>query len=98
MSAGRRPLIRALAELILAAAAAVGCAVSCLQVQYAVLVAPVLDGEPETVSIGYHPRPLLLALVLATAAGVLAVVGTARLRRARRNQTPIYPTGVLSAR
>lgn len=91
------PLIRALAELALAAAAAVGCAASWLQVRYPVVVAPVIDGEPATVSIGYHPPMLLLAWVLATTAGVLAVVGAARLRRARRTARGQYPTGVSSA-
>lgn len=75
--------LRSLAELGLAAVAAAGCAASWLQVRYLVLVAPVIDGEPATTSVGYHPRMLLLALLLATVAGVLAVVGTARLRRAR---------------
>lgn len=34
-------------------------------------------------SVVYHPQPLVLTLLLATIAGVLSVVGTARLRRAR---------------
>jgi len=92
----RAAIIRAIAELILAGAAAVGCAVSWLNVRYLVLVAPVIDGEPATASVTYHPRMLLLVLLLATAAGVLAVVGAARLRRARR-RAPIYPVGVSSA-
>jgi len=41
----------------------------------------VLDGEPQTVSVVYSPPLLVLSLVLATAAGVLAVLGIARLRR-----------------
>lgn len=89
--------VRAVIELVLAGAAAVGCAVSWLHVRYMVLVAPVIDGEPATTSVTYHPRMLLLVLLLATAAGVLAVVGTARLRRARRRSGPIYPAGVSSA-
>ncbi|ORV49030.1 hypothetical protein AWC02_07470 [Mycolicibacter engbaekii] len=89
--------MRALAELALAAAAAVGCAASWLQVRYPVVVAPVIDGEPATVSIGYHPPMLLLAWVLATTAGVLAVMGAARLHRARRTTPARYPTGVSSA-
>jgi hypothetical protein len=92
----RAAIIRAIAELILAGAAAVGCAVSWLNVRYLVLVAPVIDGEPATASVTYHPRMLLLVLLLATAAGVLAVVGAARLRGARR-RAPIYPVGVSSA-
>lgn len=90
------PLFRALVELALAVAAAVGCVVSWLQVRYLVLVAPVIDGEPATTSVTYDPRMLLLTWVLATAAGVLAVVGAARLRRARRTPGMKYPTGVSS--
>lgn len=88
------PVIRAVVELALAAAAAVGCAMSWMQVRYLVLVAPVIDTEPATTSVTYHPRMLLLTWVLATAAGVLAVVGIARLRRARRRSRPVYPKGV----
>lgn len=91
-------IVRALVELALAAAAAAGCAISWLQVRYLIAVAPVIDGEPATASVTYHPRMLLLALLLATAAGVLAVVGTARLRRTRRGPEPKYPQGVLSTR
>ncbi|SGK94914.1 transmembrane protein [Mycobacterium tuberculosis] len=40
-------------------------------------------GQPVTLSVVYHPQPLVLTLLLATIAGVLSVVGTARLRRAR---------------
>lgn len=87
-------MLRSVVELALAAVAAVGCAVSWLQVRYLVLVAPVIDGEPATTSVTYHPRMLLLVWVLATAAGVLAVVGAARLRRARRAPASGYPTGV----
>ena len=88
------PILRAVVELALAVVAAVGCAMSWLQVRYLVLVAPVIDGEPATTSVTYHPRMLLLAWVLATAAGVLAVVGAARLRRARRMPELRYPMGV----
>jgi len=93
----RAATVRALIELLLAGAAAAGCAVSWLHVRYLVLVAPVTDGEPVTSSVTFHPRMLLLALLLATAAGVLAVIGTARLRRARRRPAAEYPAGVPSA-
>ncbi|OBG00859.1 hypothetical protein [Mycolicibacter sinensis] len=93
----RAPIVRGVVELILAGAAAAGCAASWLNVRYLVLVAPVTDGEPATLSVAYHPRMVLLALLLATAAGVLAVVGIARLRRARRRPGAIYPAGVSSA-
>lgn len=78
----RAAALRAWVELAAAAAAAAGCAASWLQVRYLVLVAPVIDGEPDTTSVTYQPRMLLLVLVLATVAGVLAVIGVARLRRA----------------
>lgn len=95
MRSVRPAVVRASVELALAGAAAVGCAVSWLNVRYPVLVAPVINGEPATTSVTYHPRMLLLVLLLATVAGVLAVVGTARLRRARRRRTTQgYPGGV----
>jgi hypothetical protein len=78
---------RAVVELSLAAAAAVGCAVSWSQTRSTVPVAPVADGQPVTMSVSYDPPLLLLSLLLATVAGVLAVVGTARLRRARGSDT-----------
>ncbi|MGA7130843.1 MAG: hypothetical protein WBZ15_00550 [Mycobacterium sp.] len=75
---------RAVVELAVAAAAAVGCAVSWSAVRSTVAVAPVIAGQPVTTSVVYDPPLLLLTLLLATAAGMLAVVGTARLRRAAR--------------
>ncbi|MDA2891765.1 hypothetical protein PDG61_12645 [Mycolicibacterium sp. BiH015] len=47
-----------------------------------VVVAPVLDGEPSTISQVYYAPMLTLSLLLAATAGVLAVVGIARWRRA----------------
>lgn len=72
---------RAVVELVLACAAAVGCAVSWSGVRSSVSVAPVAQGQPVTMSVVYDPALLLLTLLLATAAGMLAVVGVARLRR-----------------
>jgi hypothetical protein len=46
-----------------------------------VVVAPVLEGEPMTTSVIYSAPLLVLSLMLATVAGVLAVIGVARLRR-----------------
>jgi hypothetical protein len=46
-----------------------------------VVVAPVLEGEPQTTSVVYSPPLLGLSLLLATVAGVLAVLGLAGLRR-----------------
>jgi DMSO/TMAO reductase YedYZ heme-binding membrane subunit len=74
---------RALGELILACAALVGARVSWSHARHTVSVAPIADGQPLTTSLVYHPQLLLLTLVLVTTAGVLAVVGLARLRRER---------------
>jgi len=74
---------RALAELALACAALVGAAVSWLHARSTVGVAPVADGQPVTMSVVYDPQQLLLTMLLAMVAGVLAVVGMARLRRER---------------
>ena len=75
---------QAFLALVLACAAAVGCAVSWSAVRSTVAVAPVVDGQPVTTSVVYDPQLLLLTLLLATAAGMLAVLGVARLWRARR--------------
>jgi hypothetical protein len=73
--------IWAVAELALACAAVLGCAVSWSSVRSSVVVAPVLKGQPATTSVVYDPPLLLLTLLLAATAGMLAVTGTARLRR-----------------
>lgn len=73
---------RAVVELALACAAVAGCAISWSGVRSTVPVAPVADGQPVTMSVIYDPSLLLVTLLLATAAGMLAVVGVARLRRA----------------
>ncbi|GBE65254.1 hypothetical protein MFM001_17160 [Mycobacterium sp. MFM001] len=83
MSAGSRAVV----ELVLACAAVFGCVTAWSQVRSTVSVAPVLDGQPVTTSVVYDPPLLLLTLLLATAAGVLAVVGVANLRRARNSST-----------
>ena len=83
--------IRAAAELVLAGAAAFGCAASWSHVRYQVLVAPVIDGEPETSSVAYHPPLLMLTLLLAAVAGVLAVVGAARIRHRDRRHVVTIP-------
>ncbi len=75
--------LRALVELALACAALVGAGLSWTHARHLQGVAPVADGQPATTSLVYDPQQLLLALVLVTTAGVLAVVGAARLRRAR---------------
>ena len=77
---------RAAVELVLAVVAAAGSVWSWLAAQSTVTVAPVLEGEPQTTSVAYSPPMLVLTLLLATVAGVLAVVGIARLRRACRQR------------
>jgi DMSO/TMAO reductase YedYZ heme-binding membrane subunit len=74
--------LRAFVELLLAVAAVVGCAVAWSAVRSNVTVAPVLKDQPVTTAVVYDPSLLLVTLLLATAAGMLAVVGVARLRRA----------------
>jgi NO-binding membrane sensor protein with MHYT domain len=74
---------RALVELGLALAALVGAGVSWSHARHAVGVAPIADGQPLTASLVYEPQQLLLTMLLLTVAGVLAVVGAARLRRSR---------------
>jgi hypothetical protein len=73
--------MRARIELLLAVAAAIGCVLSWLAASSTVVVAPVLEGEPQTTSVVYSPPLLGLSLLLATVAGVLAVLGIATLRR-----------------
>ena len=48
-----------------------------------------MAGEPRTTSVVYYPPLLVVMLVLATVAGVLAVVGVARLRRAAGRAGPV---------
>lgn len=72
---------RAVGELGLAGIAVLGCVFAWSEVRSTVAVAPVADGEPVTTSVAYDPQFLLLTLLSATVAGVLAVVGGARLRR-----------------
>jgi NO-binding membrane sensor protein with MHYT domain len=79
---------RGLVELALAGAALVGAGLSWAHASHTIAVAPIADGQPATTSLVYDPQLLLLTLVLATTAGVLAVVGTARLRRARALSSP----------
>lgn len=78
---GEKNRRRAVVELLVAALAALGCVVAWLSASTDVVVAPVLDGEPSTISQVYYAPMLTLSLLLAAVAGVLAVVGIARLRR-----------------
>lgn len=72
---------RAVIEFVVAAVAAVGCVLSWIAATSTIEVAPVLDGEPATTAVSYSAPLLVLALVLAGVAGVLTVLGIARLRR-----------------
>ncbi|OMC37679.1 hypothetical protein A5740_04555 [Mycobacterium sp. GA-1841] len=72
---------RAVVEFLVAAAAAVGCVLSWSAAARTIDVAPVLDGEPATTAVTYSSPLLVLSLLLAGVAGVLIVVGIARLRR-----------------
>jgi hypothetical protein len=72
---------RATVELLLALVAAAGCVLSWLAAQSTVVVAPVLESEPKTASVQYSAPLVVLSLLLATVAGVLAVLAVARLRR-----------------
>lgn len=75
--------MRARIELVLAVVAVVGCVLTWLAATSTVEVAPVIDGEPMTTSVVYSPPLLVASLILATVAGVLAVLGVAGLRRGR---------------
>lgn len=72
---------RTVLEFVVAVLAAVGCVLSWIAASTTIEVAPVLDGEPPTTAISYSAPLLVLALVLAGLAGVLTVLGIARLRR-----------------
>lgn len=74
---------RAFVELTLACAALVGGGFAWVHARHTVGVAPIAEGQPVTTSLVYDPALLLLTLALVTTAGVLAVVGVARLLRAR---------------
>ena len=78
--------LRALAEIVLACAALVGAGVSWSHARYTRGVGPIAEGQPFTTQLVYNPQLLLLTMVLATIAGVLAVIGVARLRRARQGR------------
>lgn len=76
-----RALVRASAELVVACAALAGAALSWSHARATMGVAPIADGQPATTQLVFDPQLLLLTLVLATVAGVSAVLGVARLRR-----------------
>ena len=73
--------VRAIVELVLAAAALVGSGLSWLAAKSTADVAPVIAGEPSKTSNVYDPTLITLSLLLVTVAGVLLVLGVARWRR-----------------
>lgn len=79
---------RAVIELVLAFAALAGAGVSWPHSRHTASVAPIAEGQPSTTSLVYDPQVLLVTLLLVITAGVLAVVGAARLRRARSAARP----------
>ena len=70
-------------QLVLALVAAAGALLCWPHITSLVDVAPVTEGQPATVSVVYNPPLMLLVWLLAVAAGVLAVLGIAGLRRRR---------------
>lgn len=72
---------RASIELVLAVAAVIGCVASWLAAKSVEVAAPVIASEPSRPTVVYEPSMVALAVLLATVAGVLAVLGVARWRR-----------------
>lgn len=70
-------------QLCLACAALAGAGICWVHARHTATVGPIADGQPSTTSLVYNPQLLLLIAVLASAAGVLAVLGVARLMRRR---------------
>jgi len=78
-----RHVLKPVVQLVLAVLAVWASVASWSGVRTVVDVAPVADGQPATTSIAYYPPMMVLTLVLATAAGIFAVLGVAGLRRLR---------------
>jgi hypothetical protein len=75
---------------MLAVAAAIASALIWTQSHRTVTVEPIADGQPSTISTVYDPQLLMLTLSLASAAGILATVGVARIRRTQHvTQIPV---------
>jgi hypothetical protein len=72
-----------LVALGVACAAVAGVGLCWVHSRRTVAIAPIADGQPSTTSLVYEPAMLLLTMLLAIVAGVLAVIGVTRLRRAR---------------
>jgi hypothetical protein len=78
-----RTRLRATIELVLAAVAAVGCALCWLAASSTADVAPIVSGEPSKTETVFDPTLITLSLLLAAVAGVLVVLGVSRLRRSQ---------------
>lgn len=76
--------MRHVVQLVLGALAVAAAVLSWLQVRTIVDVAPIADGQPATTSVAYSPPMMFLTMLLATAAGVLLVLGVAGIVRSRR--------------
>jgi hypothetical protein len=70
--------------VVAAVVAAAGAVWSWFSAQTIVTIAPILPGEPQTTAVAYSPPMLVLMLLLATVAGVLAVLGVTGHRRSSR--------------
>jgi len=70
-------------QLVFGMVAAVAAVLCWRQVTSLVDVAPITEGQPATASVVYDPLLMMLAWVLLTVAGVLAVLGVAGLWRGR---------------
>lgn len=81
MAEPARGSARAWVLLGAAALLAALCVWSWLAAQSAVAVNPVVEGAPATESVVFDPSMVTLFLLAASAAGVCAVLGVARLRR-----------------
>jgi hypothetical protein len=83
--------------VVLAVAAAIASALIWTHSHRPVTVEPVADGQPSTISTMYDPQLLMLTLLLASVAGILAIVGVARIRRSQHvvqipAADPLLPT------
>lgn len=79
-------------QLVLAVLALAGAVITALQARGVVPVAPVADGEPSTTSFAFDPPLMMLTWLLVTTGGVLAVLGIAGLRRAKKAHDAVLRT------
>lgn len=78
----RQP-VRHIVQLVVGVVAIAAAVLCWLQVTSLVDVPPVTEGQPASVSVVYDPPLMILSWLLATAGGVLVVLGGAGLRRDR---------------